>query len=136
MIGTMATPSKAREGAPVKRSAPAPAPVTGASLRFELSKELQRRTVEVLGAIEEAGDPVELRDELAAVVVALMERGLDGYFMEPLQEAKAGFIAQQSAKLGLSGAQQVMGSVIRKVIGRMDGPQILSVCASIRRFMR
>jgi hypothetical protein len=29
----------------------------------------------------------------------------------------------------------VMGSVIRNIIGRMDGPQLLSVCGSIRQLM-
>jgi hypothetical protein len=64
-----------------------------------------------------------------------MERGLDAYFLEPLEVAGAGFVTRQSAKLGLPGAQQVMGSVIRNIIGRMDGDQLRSVCGSIRGFM-
>jgi len=127
----MATPSKPKESPAAKRSAKA-----AATLRFELSESLYRKTLKVLDAIEGSEDATALRDDLAGIVVALMERGLDGYFLEPLQEAKAGFIVQQSAKLGLAGAQQVMGSVIRNIIGRMDGPQLLSVCGSIRRFMR
>ena len=55
--------------------------------------------------------------------------------MKPLKLAKAGFIVQQSANLGLAGAQQVMGSVIRNIIGRMDRPQLLSVRGSIRQLM-
>jgi hypothetical protein len=129
MIGAM--PPKPSEPAPGKRSAKA-----AATLRFELPEPLHRKTLKVLEAIEGAEDATALRDDLAGIVVALMERGLDGYFLEPLQEAKAGFIVQQSAKLGLAGAQQVMGSVIRNIIGRMDGPQLRSVCGSIRRFMR
>ena len=31
--------------------------------------------------------------------------------------------------------QQVMGSVVRQIIGRMDGPQLNSVCVSIRLLM-
>lgn len=42
---------------------------------------------------------------------------------------------QQSAALGLSGVQKVMGSVTRNIIGRMDDKQLLSVCRSIRQFM-
>jgi hypothetical protein len=60
---------------------------------------------------------------------------MDYYFMKPLKLAKVGFIVQQSANLGLAGAQQVMGSVIRNIIGRMDQPQLLSVCGSIRQLM-
>jgi hypothetical protein len=33
------------------------------------------------------------------------------------------------------GVQQVMASAIRQIVGRMDGPQLLSVCGSIRQFM-
>jgi hypothetical protein len=36
---------------------------------------------------------------------------------------------------GLAGAQQVMGSVIRSIIGRMDGPRLPSMSASIRQLM-
>lgn len=59
---------------------------------------------------------------------------MDYFFMDPLRRAKVGFIVEQSASLGLASVQQVMASVIRRVIGRMDGPQLLSVCDSIRKF--
>ncbi len=65
----------------------------------------------------------------------LANSGMDAYFMRPLEVAKAGFIVQQSANLGLAGVKQMMGSVIRNIIGRMDRPQLLSVCGSIRQFM-
>jgi len=64
-----------------------------------------------------------------------MNSGMDYYFMKPLKLAKAGFISEQSASLGMTGVQQVMGSVIRQIIGRMESPQLLSVCSSIRRLM-
>lgn len=65
----------------------------------------------------------------------LTNSGMDYYFMKPLKLAKAGFIVQQSANLGLAGVQQVMGAVIRNIVGRMDNPQLLSVCGSIRQLM-
>ena len=34
------------------------------------------------------------------------------------------------------GVQQVIGTVIRNIIGRMDGPQLLSIGHSLRQFMR
>ena len=89
----------------------------------------------MLGTLEQAQDVTAHRDALADVVVELTNSGMDFYFMKPLKLAKAGFIVQQSANLGLAGAQQVMGSVIRNIIGRMDGPQLLSVCGSIRQLM-
>ncbi|MEO6326053.1 MAG: hypothetical protein ABIT01_19110, partial [Thermoanaerobaculia bacterium] len=57
------------------------------------------------------------------------------FFIQSLKRAKAGFIVQQSANMGLAGVQKVMGSVVRNIIGRMDGPQLLSVCGSIRQMM-
>jgi len=75
------------------------------------------------------------RDALADVVVELTNSGMDFYFMRPLKLAKAGFILEQSANLGMKGVQQVMASVIRQIIGRMESPQLLSVCNSIRQLM-
>lgn len=89
----------------------------------------------VLLAVETARDAAAHRGALADLVVELTNSGMDGYFMQPLKTAKAGFVVQQSASLGLAGAMQVMGAVIRSVIGRMDSPQVLSVSGSIRRLM-
>jgi hypothetical protein len=111
-------------------------PSTKPFLRFYHSAELRKKTLLVLEALEQARDAAAHREALAEVVVELMGSGLDTYFMGPLKLAKPGFIVQQAASVGLAGAQQVMGSVIRNIIGRMDGPQLLSVCGSIRQFMR
>ncbi len=89
----------------------------------------------MLITLEQAPDATAHRAALADVVVKLTNSGMDAYFMKPLEVAKAGFIVQQSAKIGLAGVQQMMGSVIRNVVGRMDRPQLLSVCGSIRQFM-
>lgn len=112
------------------------APSNHAFLRFRCTEELNRRTCAALDRIERSKDPVQHREALAEVVVALTAHGLDAYFMEPLKKAKAGFVTRQSASLGLAGARKVMGSVIRNIIVRMDGPQLVSVCGSIREFMR
>jgi hypothetical protein len=85
--------------------------------------------------LESSPDATAHRGALADVVVDLMKSGLDSYFMGPLKKAKAGFVIEQSASIGLMGAQQIMGSVIRNMIGRMEAPQLLSVCGSIREFM-
>jgi hypothetical protein len=135
----MAIPSK--RGSPPKGKRPqarSPEPSAASSrafLRFYHSEGLRRKTLSVIGDLERAPDATAHRDALADVVVELMKSGLDAYFMKPLKLAKAGFILQQSANLGVAGAEQVMGSVIRNIIGRMDGRQLLSVCGSIRQFM-
>lgn len=85
--------------------------------------------------MEKARDATAHRDALADVVVELTNSGLDFYFMRPLRLAKAGFIVEQSAALGMAGVRQVMAPVIRQVIGRMGSPQLLSVCSSIRQLM-
>lgn len=106
------------------------------SLRFLHSAALRKQTLKVLTALEQADAPEEHRAALADVVVVLMTQGMDFYFLAPLKQAKAGFVIQQSAKLGMVGVQQLMGGVIRNVIGRMDGPALLSVSGSIRSMMR
>jgi hypothetical protein len=105
------------------------------SLRFYYPSALRKRTLSVLGALEQARDASAHRGALADAVVKLTSSGMDYYFMRPLKLAKPGFIVQQSANLGMAGAAQMMGSVIRNIIGRMDRPQLLSVCGSIRQLM-
>jgi len=90
----------------------------------------------VVYVLEQAENPVAHADELANLVVDLTNAGLDAYFMQPLKLAKPGFVVEQSASLGMVGVQQVLGTVIRRVIGRMNGAQLLSVCGSIGQFMR
>ncbi|WP_310387645.1 hypothetical protein, partial [Roseateles sp.] len=89
-------------------------------LRFVHSPALRKQSLSVLTALEQADAPVEHRGALADMVVALTAAGLEGYFVVPLKQAKAGFLTEQSAKLGLAGVQQLMGGVIRNIIGRMD----------------
>jgi hypothetical protein len=104
-------------------------------LRFYHSEGLRKKTLSVLKTVEQSQDATGHRAALADVVVELTNSGMDYYFMKPLKLAKAGFILQQSANLGLAGAEQVVGTVLRNIIGRMDRPQLLSVCGSIRRLM-
>lgn len=135
----MATPSKSAPRARTKRS---PAPKSKAakssakpSLRFHHSVPLRKRTLDLLDTLEQAQDATEHREALAEVVVELTRSGMEAYFLQPLKLAKAGFILEQTASLGLAGAQQMMGPVIRQMIGRLNGPQLVSVCSSIRQFM-
>ena len=104
-------------------------------LRFRYDPELHERVLGILNAMEGAPDSKEHRVALGNAVVELTNAGLEAYFLQPLQAAEAGFLARRSAELGIAGAQRVMGSMIRGIIGRMDPPQVLSVCASLRGFM-
>ena len=135
----MATSSKRSSASQGKRTARTSSEPSGLSskpfLRFYYSDGLRKKTLSVLSALEQSQDATAHRDALANVIADLTNSGMDYYFMKPLKLAKAGFIVQQSANLGLAGAQQVMGSVIRNIIGRMDRPQLLSVCGSIRQLM-
>lgn len=135
----MATPSK-RVPSP-KRKAPSklPSEPTAPSdpfLRFYHSKALRKKSLSLLTTLEQAQDATTHRAALADLVMELTSSGLDYYFMKPLEVAKAGFFVEQAANLGLAGVRQVMGSVVGQIIGRMDGPQLISVCGSIRQFMR
>jgi hypothetical protein len=135
----MATSSKRTSPARGKPSASPSAERSASSskpfLRFYHSDALRKKTLLVLSTIERAQDATAHRDVVADIVVELTNSGMDYYFMKPLKLAKTGFIVEQSANIGMAGAQQVMGSVIRNIIRRMESHQLLSVCGSIRQLM-
>lgn len=136
----MTTSSKRAPASKTGRPAKPPTGQTAADdkpfLRFHHSEALRKKTLAVIDAVEQAEDPATHRDALADLVVELTDAGLDFYFIKQLKLAKPGFLVEQSASLGMVGTQRVMGTVIRQVIGRMDGRQLLSVCGSIRQLMR
>lgn len=136
----MTAPAKAAPKTPpkgrVKAKAQAKAITAEPFLRFYHSDELRARTLAVLGALEEASDPEQHRDTLADLVVDLTESGMDYYFLRALKLAKAGFLVEQSARLGMSGAVKLIGTVSRKFIGRMDSAQLLVVSGHIRELAR
>ena len=127
------TPAKGTK--PSTRPSELPALPSRPFLRYYHSEALRKKTLSLLGTLEDASDATAHRDALAALVVELTNGGMDYYFMKPLKLAGPGFVVEQSASLGMAGVQQVMGSVIRQIIGRMDSPQLVSVCGSIRQFM-
>lgn len=129
-------PSKRRATTPVKPSAKASSPPSQPFLRFYHSKSLRANTLRVLATLEKAKDGTQHRDALADVVVALTDSGMEYYFLRPLKLAKVGFLTQQSANLGMAATTRVLGSVIRNIIGRMDHPQLLTVCSYIRQLMK
>jgi hypothetical protein len=105
-------------------------------LRFYHSVSLRTRTLTVLDALETAEDATSQRDALAEIVLELTESGLGYYFVKPVQDAKVGYLAEQSTKLGIAGILRVMGPVTRRVIGGMDAGQLLSVGNYIRHLMK
>lgn len=132
----MPASTKRTTPAPVKRAPKKSAePASKPFLRFHHSQELRLKTLAVLEAVEGAEKPTVCSGHLTELVLELTDSGMDQYFLQSLKAAKANFVVQQSAALGLSGVQNVMGTVIRNIIGRMDDRQLLSVCGSIRKFM-
>jgi hypothetical protein len=124
-------PATARVKRVVQDSPPSPEPF----LRFYHSESLRAKTLAVLTTLEKARDGTKYRGALADVVVQLTDCGMEYYFLRPLKLANVGFFVQQSANLGMSATTGVLASVIRKIIGGMDGPQLLAVCSHIRQLM-
>ena len=124
-------PATARVKRVIKDSSPSPQPF----LRFYYSESLRAKTLAVLTTLEKARDGTKYRGALADVVVQLTDCGMEYYFLRPLKLANVGFFVQQSANLGMSATTGVLASVIRKIIGGMDGPQLLAVCSHIRQLM-
>lgn len=116
--------------------APAESAAAGPFLRFHHSEELQARMLAVLTALEEAEDPEDHRAALADLVAELTESGMDYYFLRALRLADSGYVAQQSARLGMSGAVKMISSVSRRFIMNMDRDQLLIVAAHIRSLAR
>jgi hypothetical protein len=52
--------------------------------------------------------------------------------MRALKLSNAGFVAQRSASVGISGAVRMISTVSRQFIMRMDGKQLLAVASHIR----
>jgi hypothetical protein len=130
-----ATPpvSASRASRPAARTAPAAASAeTQPSLRFYHSESLRLKTNAVLGALEASPERPGHGDAMADLVSELIEAGMDYYFMRALRQAEVGFVAEQSARLGISGALKLIGTMNRKFIVRMDSDQLLVVARHIR----
>lgn len=132
----MAAPAKNKSAAkPTPIVKPVPATATALaepSMRFYHSKALRTRTHAVLAALEATPEHPQHADAMADLVTALIEAGMDYYFMRALKLAQVGFVTEQSARLGLSGAVKLISSVNRKFIVRMDKTQLLVVASHIR----
>ena len=102
------------------------------SMRFYHSRALREKTHAVLDALEAAPGHPRHGDALADLVTELIEAGMDYYFMRALKQAKVGFVTEQSARMGMSGAVKLISSVNRKFIVRMDKDQLLVVAQHIR----
>ena len=108
---------------------PPPPVVTSTATAVDPGSSLITAT---MGALEAAPDHPRHADAVASLVSELIEAGMDYYFLRPLKLAEVGFVTEQSARLGMSGAVKVISSVSTKIILRMDGNQLLVVASYIR----
>ncbi|MGB8883542.1 MAG: hypothetical protein WCC44_06735 [Azonexus sp.] len=125
----------AKDVAPVPAKTPRKAKATtatGPSLRFYHSEVLREKTNTVLSALESQPGHPHHGEAIADLVTHLIEAGMDYYFLKPLKQAEVGFVAEQSARLGISGAVKLVSSISRKFIIRMDQSQLLVVASHIR----
>ena len=106
------------------------------SLRFCCPEALHAKVLHLLETLEQAPDPSKYRGALGDLLVELTDAGMDDYFLQPLRLAKAGFLVQQTANLGVASATRIMAPMIRNIIGRLDQNQILSISGYIRHLMR
>lgn len=104
-------------------------------LRFYHSQALRAKTLNVLTTIEQAKDATRYHTARADLIMELTNAGMDYYFLQPLKLAKVGFVVEQSATVGLSGATRVLAGVIHNIVGHMDRTQMLVVCDYIRDLM-
>lgn len=133
-VKAAAKPAAKKSPTTVPKAAPKATPKvsTEPSLRFHHSKELRAKTNAVLDALEAKPDHPQHGESLADLVNELIEAGMDYYFLQALKKAQVGFVTEQSARLGMSGAVKLISSVSRKFIVRMDKDQLLVVASHIR----
>jgi len=125
----MNTPSKRAASAPAKPAQSKP------FIRFYHSQRLRAKTLAAIEAVENTEDASAHAPALAEVLVELLNGAMDYFFMRPLKLAKVNFIVLQSASIGMAATQQLVGTLTRSVIARMNTPQLVSLCGSLRRFM-
>ena len=102
------------------------------SLRFHHSSDLRAKTNAVLDALQARPDQPKHGESMADLVHELIEAGMEYYFLRALKKAQLGFVAEQSARVGMSGAVRMISSVSRQFIVRMDRQQLLVVSEHIR----
>ena len=102
------------------------------SMHFHHSAKLRDQTLAVLEKLESGTHHASHGQALSDLVNELIDAGMDYFFLRPLQLAEVGFVTEQSARLGMSGAVRLISSVSRKFIERMDKKQLLVVAAHIR----
>lgn len=105
------------------------------SLRFYYTDALHAKTLNLITTIEQAKDAARYRSQLADLVVELTNSGIDYYLLRPLKMANVGFVVEQSAVVGMSGAIRMLAGIIHNIIGRMNNDQLRFVCAYIRELM-
>jgi len=110
-------------------------PTSLPSLRFYHSEELRTETLDLLARLDASEDPTRLVRELSDLVGRLTSSGLDYYFMLPLREARAGFMVERSAALGVASALRVMEPLLRGVLGRLNAEQLRVVGRHMREMM-
>jgi hypothetical protein len=102
------------------------------SIRFYHSKALRQKTDEVLSALEAHPGRKNHGEAVSDLVSDLIDAGMDYYFLKALKAADVGFVAEQSARLGMSGAVKLISSVSSKFLTRMDHTQLMVVATHIR----
>jgi hypothetical protein len=110
-------------------------PVSKTSLRFPLPPALRARTLKVLTKLDGDADPTRHAEDLCALVLTLTETGMDYYFLKAVRDAKLGFVARQTASLGVAGTIRVMAPIVRTVLGGADSAQLRAVAKHIRGLM-
>ncbi len=110
-------------------------PAPRSSLRFAISSPLRSRVLKVLAKVDRDSDPVRHVPDLSSLVVSLTEAGMEYYFLKAVRDAKLGFVARQTAGLGVSGAVRVMSPIVRSILGGADAGQLRAISAHIRGLM-
>lgn len=107
----------------------------GPSLRFYLDADLYRRTDALLSHIESNDKASQHAKAFAELVNELTDSGLSYFFVEPLRQANAGYMAQKTAQIGMASVAKIAKPIVRKLISGLNDEQLKAVGAYVRRIL-
>lgn len=74
-------------------------------------------------------------DTLLGVIAELTNTGLDFYFLNPLRRMGAGGMTLKAAEMGVHSTQKGINLVIRKVVQRLEGCQLVAITGFLEEIM-
>ena len=94
---------------------------------FEIPGELRLQAEQIIERIRADADRRRHAGDLAELVVEMIDRGLDYYFLYPLEEARVGAMTRRAVEFAIGTAGRTLPTVVRKTVKSLNDEQLLSI---------